>query len=497
MAIHVANYEQAVEYLYGRINYERVHSDDLSARDFKLDRMALLLDMLGNPHERIPAVHIAGTKGKGSTAAMIAAVLSAAGHRTGLFTSPHLFAFEERMTVNGALPTQDEIVVLVNRVAEAAERLDRMPGETGPTYFELTTAMAWLHFEQAGCAIVALEVGLGGRLDATNLCRPEVTVVTNVSRDHTVLLGGTVERIAREKAAIAKPGVPMLTAADGAALRVVTETCAAVGAPLYRFGEEFRLVNRASEAQATTSPRSEASRWIENEFAVETPCGRRLDLAIPLAGDHQRVNAALAVAAIDLLISRGWSIPEAAIRDGLRQTRWPLRIERIAERPNVIVDAAHNWAAAGALVETLDALDRGRRRVLVFAATRDKDYAGLLRRLLPHFDTLILTQYQSNPRGVPVDRLRRILETISNRPAHAATDPASAWKLAQRLATADDTICATGSFFLAAEIREIVLDAPRVVETKPAASRGEAADRETRSAGKDDPGGKVGTVQRG
>ncbi|MEX0718806.1 MAG: folylpolyglutamate synthase/dihydrofolate synthase family protein [Planctomycetaceae bacterium] len=483
MASHVASYEQAVEYLYGRINYERVRSDDLSARDFKLDRMALLLDLLGNPHMRIPAVHIAGTKGKGSTAAMIAAVLTAAGHRTGLFTSPHLFAFEERMTVDGTLPTHDEIVALVNRVAEAAERLDALPGETAPTYFELTTAMAWLHFELAGCAIVALEVGLGGRLDATNLCRPEVTIVTNVSRDHTVLLGGTVERIAREKAAIAKPGVPMLTAAAEPALRVVMEACAAVGAPLWRLGREIRLIESPADAEPpgeiSAAKPNAAAGWEENRFAVETPARRRLDLTVPLAGIHQRQNAALAVAAIDLLIARGWNVPEAAIRDGLRRTRWPLRIERIAERPSVVVDAAHNWAAAGALVETLCDLDRGRRRILIFAATRDKDYPGLLRRLLPRFDAIILTQYQSNPRGVPVARLRRVLETISNRPAHATADPAGAWKLARRLAADDDMICATGSFFLAAEIREIALDAPRAGdgETKPAASPREAAGR--------------------
>ncbi|MEX1095925.1 MAG: folylpolyglutamate synthase/dihydrofolate synthase family protein [Planctomycetales bacterium] len=457
----VRTYEQALEFLYGRIDYERAQADALSAGDFKLDRMARLLDLLGNPHERIPAVHVAGTKGKGSTAAMIASVLTAAGHRTGLFTSPHISAFEERMTVDGVSPGPEEVVDLVNRVAEAAERLDRLPGQMAPTYFELATAMAWLHFTRRGCGIVVLEVGLGGRLDATNLCRPEVTVITNVSRDHTALLGSTAERIAREKAGIAKPGVPMISGVMGPAARVIEEVCDAVAAPLSRLGREIRVVEPSPAGQAD-SPRD------AGRFTVETPRRSWHDLSVPLAGAHQRSNAALAVAAIDLLIGRGWRIADEAVREGLRQVRWPLRIERLAERPEVIVDAAHNWAAAGALLDTLAAGDRGGRRILLFAATRDKDYAGMLRRLLPRFDTAVLTRYQNNPRGVDLRQLARVVETVTNRPVHLAEDPARAWKLARRLASEADTICATGSFFLAAEIREIVLDAAR-----PPAARAE------------------------
>lgn len=483
MTLPVRTYEQAVEYLFGRINYERARAENLSARDFKLDRVAALLAELGNPHERIPAVHITGTKGKGSTAAMVAAALGACGYRTGLFTSPHVSAFEERMSVNGRLPSPDEVVDLVNRAGEAAERLDRLAGEMSPTFFEIATAMAWLWFERAGCAIAVLEVGMGGRLDATNLCRPEVTIITNVSRDHTAVLGSTVEQIAREKAGICKPGVPMLTAAGGAALSVIEETCRAAGSPLWRLGREIRILDTAeqgSQDALAAAPTSAAGAlgWEATRLSVETPRRTWRDLAVPLPGAHQRENAALAVAAIDVLASRGWNTGVDAVREGLRNARCPLRIERIAERPTVIVDAAHNWAAAGALLSTLAALDRGRRRILIFAATRDKDYPGLLRRLLPAFDTLILTQYQNNPRRVPVARLAQVLESISTRPAHLAADPASAWKLARRLATEEDTICATGSFFLAAEVREIALDETRpAAPSEPAASSAEAAGR--------------------
>ena len=198
----VDTYTQALDFLFHRINYERIQSTSYSVGDLKLSRMRSLLDRLRNPEAEIPAVHIAGTKGKGSTATMVASLLAASGYRVGLFTSPHLTRFEERMTVNGRMPTEDEVVALVNELLEPVAELDQQLGGMNPTYFEITTAMAWLYFRQQQAEIVVLEVGLGGRLDATNLCRPEVCVITSISRDHTHLLGSDIDQIAREKGGI-------------------------------------------------------------------------------------------------------------------------------------------------------------------------------------------------------------------------------------------------------------------------------------------------------
>jgi dihydrofolate synthase/folylpolyglutamate synthase len=450
-------YEQAIEYLFSRINYERLHGESYSARDFKLDRMRQFLELIGNPQERIPAVHIAGTKGKGSTASVVASILAAAGHRVGLFTSPHLTAFEERMTVNGVRPSPQQLVELVNGVRDSVERLERSAGPMSPTYFEIATALAWRYFEQQNAGIAVLEVGLGGRLDATNVCRPEVCVITSISRDHTALLGSDLASIAREKAGIIKPGVPVVSGVRPAeARRVLEQTCREQGAPLLQLGETVRVAIHQSDGGSA------------DERAAPLPPMRRADVATPwrawpnvpvaLPGEHQADNAALALAATGVLVERGWNVDADAVYRGLASVAWPARIEVLAARPTVVVDAAHNWASIGALLRTLATSFPARRRVLIFAATCDKDVAGLLRRLLPEFDTVILSQYQNNPRAVPAAELHRLVGAISGRPVHVASDPAAAWKLARRLASEDDLICVAGSFFIAAELREIILD---------------------------------------
>lgn len=438
-------YEQAVEYLYSRINYERVHVESYSARDFKLDRMQQLLDRLGNPHAGLPAVHIAGTKGKGSTAAMVAAIAQAAGLRVGLFTSPHISAFEERMQVDGQPPSPEKLVELVRGVLDPVAAMDKAPGRMSPTYFEIATAMAWRYFAEQRVDLVVLEVGLGGRLDATNLCRPEVSVITSISRDHTALLGNTLAEIAREKAGIIKPGVPVVSGVRAEEARAVVEQTSR--------DHGCRLIQLDHDLHYTLAADNAASR-----VTVRTPWREWSDLRVPLVGAHQGANAALAVGVADVLRDRGWAISPEAVPAGLAAVRWPARIEVLRTRPTVIVDAAHNWASVGALLDTLRAGFSARRRILVFSATRDKDVAGLLRRLVGAFDTLILTQYQSNPRVVPVAELHRLLTTLSDAPAHVTPDPSAAWKLARRLAGPDDLVCITGSFFIAAELRELILD---------------------------------------
>src|SRR5580704_7459151 len=211
MSRFVHTYEQAIEFLFGRINNERVTGIAFSSDDQKLVRMRRLLEQIGNPHEGLKVIHIAGTKGKGSTSVMAAAILTAAGQKTGLFTSPHLSAFEERMVVDGKPPSPRHFVDLVNRLIEPIERMDRTPAGPGPTYFELATALAWLYFRDCRADLAVLEVGLGGRLDATHLCDPHVCVITNISRDHTNVLGHSTADIAREKAGIVKASIPVIS----------------------------------------------------------------------------------------------------------------------------------------------------------------------------------------------------------------------------------------------------------------------------------------------
>lgn len=461
----VETYEQAVEFLFTRINYERVSGASYSVDDFRLDRMRTFLDRLGNPHSRVPVVHVAGTKGKGSTAAMIAGVLTAAGFRTGLFTSPHISVFEERMAVDGAIPTSRDLVELVNALADTVAALDKTPGAMSPTYFEIATAMAWLFFQQRQVQIAVLEVGLGGRLDATNVCHPEVTVITTISRDHTRQLGSRLEQITREKAGIIKPGIPLVSGVTApAALSALDEECRQGGAPRYQLRTDDAGVRMPEcEFGFQYHPPLPGVQDPDSTGSVDVRTGRGdwCALPLPMPGAHQAHNVAVAVAALERLIERGWNIPESAVRTGLSQVRWPGRIEVLSRRPAVIVDVAHNWAAVAALLKTLDEQFPARRRVLVFAATRDKDVAGMLRQLLPRFDSVILTCYQNNPRGVPVEELSRLVQSLTAAPAHLAADTVAAWKLARRIATPDDLICITGSFFIAAELRELILDESR------------------------------------
>lgn len=470
--MQVDNYEQAIEFLYSRVNFERLSGTQYTVDDFKLDRMRSLLRRLGDPHESIPAVHIAGTKGKGSTAALTAQILSAAGIRTGLFTSPHISAFEERMAVDGIIPGKRELARLVKEVAGVVADLDKTPGQMSPTYFEIATAMAWLYFREQRAEIAVLEVGMGGRLDATNVCRPAVCILTTISRDHTRQLGSRLEQIAREKAGIIKRQVPVVSGVTADPARaVVAEACREHAAPLFELGRDFDYRYTAPVIGAMPDRSSCAT------VSVRTSRTTWPDLVLPLVGEHQARNLATAVAAVERLQAQGFPIPDAAVRAGLEQLRWPGRIEVVGREPTIIIDTAHNWEAVAALLRTLDESFPARRRVLVFAATRDKDYCGMLRQLLPRFDTVVVTCFQNNPRHVPVETLVHAAQSMTDRPLHAAADPAAAWKLARRFATPADLICVTGSFFIAAELRELIVDAAThdSGETKlPAAEPGPA-----------------------
>jgi dihydrofolate synthase/folylpolyglutamate synthase len=455
-------YEQALQFLFGRINYERLHSEAYTAPDLKRDRMRWLLNLMGNPQDKLPVVHVAGTKGKGSVCAMAASILTASQQRTGLYISPHISAFEERMTVNGRRPSRAELVDLVNRLRGPVADMDRLPQRMPPTYFEIATALAWRYFLDQTADIAVLETGLGGRLDSTNVCRPIVNCITNISRDHTHLLGNTIRQIATEKAGIIKHGVPVVTGVtQQESIDVVTRTADKLHAPLWLLNRDIAIEN-ISRRQKHADP---AETWI----TVRTPLSEFRDIPVPLRGRHQADNTALVLGIVDRLRLAGYAISDDAVLAGLSRVEWPARIEVVGREPAVIIDAAHNWASAKALVAALKDEFPHQRKILVFASTRDKDIRGQLRLLLPEFETVILTQYVDNPRAVAPEELRGLVHGLSNHLVHVTQEPVSAWKLARRLADPKDVIVVTGSFFLVAELRDLIL--ADVCEVSPEAEK--------------------------
>jgi dihydrofolate synthase/folylpolyglutamate synthase len=462
VAMHQATpdrYQAGLDFLLGRIDYERATIVPYHRRAFHLERMRDLLARLGDPHKSLKVVHIAGTKGKGSTAAMIATMLSAAGYRTGLYTSPHLDRIEERLVIDGQPCLPVEFVKLLDRVRPAVEAMDRdrrsEVGDpkseiVGPTYFEITTAMAFLHFAERKTDIAVIEVGLGGRLDSTNVVTPLVSVITSISFDHMKQLGSTLEAIAREKAGIIKRGVPVVSGVIGdEPRRAIEEVRRKQGSTLAQLDVDFDFDYRPPHELDSTAGRGQIDFRLRRSASEE----KLPNVELALVGRHQAANAALALATIAELNHHGWKIPEPAIREGLAQTRCPARIEIVSRRPTVVIDTAHNLASICSLIETLEESFAARRRILLFAATQEKQVRQMLEILLPRFDRVVLTRYWNNPRGLPLEQLAAMARKISSAAQEVVPTPSEAWRRVRQITTPEHLICVTGSFFLAAEIR--------------------------------------------
>ncbi len=443
-------YDEALTFLYGRLNYEQQPMGRYTPEAMPLGRMQRLLAALGNPHLTMPAIHIAGTKGKGSTAALVAEALRASGRRTGLYTSPHLERIEERIGIDGHLVAPERFVTAVGRLKPIVAQLDAR-GERA-TFFELVTALGWMLFRESGVEVAVIEVGLGGRLDSTNICQPVVTAITSISLDHTRQLGSTPEAIAGEKAGIAKPGVPMISGVPpGPAAERIAEVCRQVGAPLWALGQDFAVVERQPSlpptAQRVTirSPRH--------------PDGRAYPLA--LLGPHQATNAAVAVRILDELAGLGWSVDPSAIDQAFATTQVPGRCELVAASVPQVLDVAHNAASIAALLDTLDEVFPGRRPVVVLALSREKDTAGMLAALAGRVERLFLTAYQSNPRALSAEALELAVRGVSPPLAAERIDgpPLAAWQAACRASQPGQPVVITGSTFLVAELRSAVLHA--------------------------------------
>jgi len=461
----------ALAWLESRVNYERtVPTGPGGAESFGLLRMRQLLTAIGNPHTTLRVVHVAGTKGKGSTVAMIAGILTAAGHRVGHYLSPHVHTLEERINIDGQPISPADLVWAFAEVMPAVDALDssaERQGRRGPTWFEVVTAMAMVHFARAGVGIAVLETGLGGRLDATNVSHPVLSVITNVSLDHMELLGSTVAAIAAEKAGIIKRGCPVISGAlDPEAQAVIVATAARRRAPLQQLQRDFRASYRAPQPSGT---RADHGGVLELWPTGTAPPSEPLVYKLGMEGRHQAWNASLAVMAVRLLNERGFPVPSSAIEHGLLSVRLPARIETISIRPRVVIDAAHNVASMQSLMETLSgplagAARLGQPRVLLFAASGDKQIEEMLAEASGYFDQIVVTQYVTNPRAARVERLISACRSAGLPPPQVAATPGAAMELARQLATPEGFVCVAGSFFLAAEIQAGAADRPPTVE---------------------------------
>ena len=395
-----------------------------SGWDLKLERMRAAVARRGHPEARWPALHVAGTNGKGSAAAMLDAVLTAAGYRTGLYTSPHLIDFSERMRVGGRTIPHAAVVELV-----AELRADLEPAGIALTHFEFATLIAFEWFARVGIDVGVIEVGLGGRLDATNLVRPAATAITSIAVDHVEYLGPDLASIAAEKAGIAKPGVPLAVGRLPAeAMRVVLARAAEVGAPVARVGVDARL---------------EAGR----EGLAFSGLGLTWDrLRLGLGGAFQHDNAAVALTTLALVRER-FPCSSDAVREGLTRTRWPGRLAVIRELPLILLDGAHNPAGAAALAAELPGVVGDRPLVLVFAVMGDKDWRAMLEPLLPRVKRVIVTRVSrrgADPGAVAAALAPRV-------PAEALEDARAALNAAVERAEANDAVLVTGSLFLVGE----------------------------------------------
>jgi dihydrofolate synthase / folylpolyglutamate synthase len=447
------DYRHSLEYLYGRLDYERLGMPRTES-DLGLGRMRRLLRALDDPQDGLRIVHVAGTKGKGSTAFMIASAALAAGHRTGLFTSPHLDRLEERFRVDGAEASREDIIALVEAVRPAVERLDKGDPrfrEVGATFFEITTAMGLLHFARCGVGLVVLEVGMGGRLDSTNAVSPVVSVLTSISYDHTRLLGSTLAAIAAEKAGIIKRGRPVVSGVRDAEPRaVIRKIAAARRSPLREIDVDFRYFYQPPQPPLTgpTPGSAQVSTWRTDWGIVKSS----------LLGEHQVLNASVALATIDVLDEQGFSIGHEPALRSLADLKWPARAEVLLERPwIVVVDGAHNAASASALADTLRTCFPQVSRTLIFGSSREKDFRAQLEALLPLSDRVICTRYTNNPRAVPPADVAEVVLDLGRPDVIVCDNPEKAWEVARSITPDSALICATGSLFLAAEMRSVVV----------------------------------------
>lgn len=438
------DYQQELAFLLDRVNFEKSTDRPYNEQNYRLNRMRRLLELLGTPQTAAPVVHVAGTKGKGSVSAFIANAMTASGMRTGLYSSPHLLHLEERWQIDGQPVSPAEVASGIQAMRPAVQELSQ--SEFGaPTFFEMTTALGWYLFRQHATDINVVEVGLGGRLDSTNVCDPALTVITSISYDHQQQLGSTLALIAGEKAGIIKPRVPVISGAiHPEAATVIRAVAKERGAPMRELHRDFGAERR----------------WIDGQHALHyrSAVTEAATFPVRMLGSHQIINASLACAAIEELRNQGRVIPESAWRTSLAATQLPARVEVRHTSPLFVLDTAHNVASTQALLQTLKDHFQVEHRILVFSASRDKEYRQMLSDLGSYFHRILLTQFQTNPRAVPYEQLGEVSRELFDAETHpwlrceVLPTPKQAMARAVEVASPDSMICACGSFFLAAEL---------------------------------------------
>ena len=443
------SYEGALRRVMGLADFERsTHSPGHSS--FHLERMLLLMQQLGDAHLAVPTVHIAGTKGKGSTSAMTTAILAAQGYKVGLYTSPHLHSATERIRVNGEPVSQQEFASVVESIWPVVERVGSTGGYGGVTTFEAMTAMAFVHFRQIEADFQVMEVGLGGRLDSTNIVKPRVCAITSISLDHIATLGDTVAKIAFEKAGIIKEGVPVVVAPQTyEAMVVIADVAFERDAPLLSVADSFSWQKNRSDLRGQS-------------FTLSGP-ESSYDMETPLLGDYQMENAATAVAVAETLREQGIELDDASIVQGIRDVHWPARLQILATPKDggkmLVVDGAHNPYSMERLVETLRSNFSYERLILIFGALSGHSAAGMLRALAP-LSPQVLATHSRHPRSASAATVAQVAGELGMKVVFASENVGEATQHALAMATEDDLVLGTGSLSVAAEVTEEVQDIP-------------------------------------
>jgi dihydrofolate synthase/folylpolyglutamate synthase len=435
------SYKEAINYLYARTDYEKETGLRYNVTTFNLERMEKLLSLVGNPHKKIATAHIAGTKGKGSTATMLARMLESNGYNVGLYTSPHVVHLHERIAVNSKMISEREMLGLLNRIYAPVEKMSKTEA---PTFFEIMTAMAFMHFADVKTDIAVIETGLGGRLDSTNVIRPEVVGITSLSIDHQHQLGKTLDSIAREKAGIFKRGVPIVTVQqEPEAMDVLKSHATAVKAPLSVTGNDIDFSYRFENSRENGP---------HMRVCLTTPTSNFEHLRVPLHGRHQAINCGLALAMLDKLKSSGYEIDNEKAIEGLGKVWLAGRMEMICDDPRIMIDGAHNAASIQALIHATGQNISYDSMVIIFGCNNDKDVVGMLDKLQYGADKVIFTRSNSAKAMSPED-LADMYTEICGKMCQSAVNLGEALQLARSAVSKEDLICITGSFYLIGEAK--------------------------------------------
>jgi dihydrofolate synthase/folylpolyglutamate synthase len=442
---HIETYDQALDFIYSKIDFSFTKQQRYSEEVFNLDRMRVFMQKLGDPQHAYKTVHVAGTKGKGSISAMLTSTLIASGYRTGFYSSPHMIDYTERIQVDGNPIPQEDFVRIINQIYPLIQE------NQGLTTFEITTAVAFQYFKDMQIDMGVIEVGLGGRLDATNIIHPEVSVIASISLDHMGILGNTLEAIAGEKAGIIKKDIPVVVSPQKASVLTVFEQFAQERkAHLIKTGEIIKFTDRKSDLvnqQFNIIYPSNISKDTKSQLKEE------IQLSIPLLGKHQMENAGTAFCALKVLQEKGYAITDQTLQKGFQTVSWPGRFEFLRKKPFLIIDAAHNNESSQRLVETVQELFPDKKIILIFGASEDKDIQGMLNNFSKITRLIIFTQ-STHPRAAKPENVQQILQTLSC-DTIVIEDIQQALKFALEQTQKEDIILASGSVFVAAAIREL------------------------------------------